>query len=202
MRRAVKTPHAATNVASAAHVLAKRVESLSPASSEAASRRNAGGAKTSPHAPTRRGPHKADEAENLLAATASHLPRSAPRQRCPATRMNKTIKSVTSRLSAGRRGACLSQPRAPSIDGGKLRHGVRPRETRPEHPAEQNRRRGGRWGRRSRPPKGTSKRRRDRGRGYVRPRTSSSVTTSLLLSISHTLSSLALWTAGGSANSV
>jgi hypothetical protein len=143
MRRAVKTPHAATNVASAAHVLAKRVESLSPASSEAASRRNAGGAKTSPHAPTRRGPHKADEAENLLAATASHLPRSAPRQRCPATRMNKTIKSVTSRLSAGRRGACLSQPRAPSIDGGKPRHGVRPRETRPEQPcrAEQKARR-------------------------------------------------------------
>jgi len=32
MRRAVETPHAATNVASAAHVLAKRVESLSPAS--------------------------------------------------------------------------------------------------------------------------------------------------------------------------
>ena len=51
MRRAVETPHAATNVASAAHVLAKRVESLSPASSEAASRRDAGGAKTSPHAP-------------------------------------------------------------------------------------------------------------------------------------------------------
>ena len=37
---------------------------------------------------------------------------------------------------------------------------------------------------------------------YVRPRTSSSVTTSLLLSISQTPSSLALWTAGGSANSV
>jgi hypothetical protein len=65
-RRAVETPHAATNVASAAHVLAKRVESLSPTSSEAASRRDAGGVKTSPHAPTRRGPHKAGEAENLL----------------------------------------------------------------------------------------------------------------------------------------
>ncbi|MEM4650412.1 hypothetical protein [Pyrobaculum aerophilum] len=51
MRRAVETPHAATNVASAAHVLARRVESLSPASSEAASQRGAGGAKTSPHAP-------------------------------------------------------------------------------------------------------------------------------------------------------
>ncbi len=50
MRQAGETPHAATNVASAAHVLAKRVESLSPASSEAASRRDAGGAKTSPHA--------------------------------------------------------------------------------------------------------------------------------------------------------
>jgi hypothetical protein len=65
-RRAGEMPHAATNVASAAHVLARRVESLSPTSSEAASRRDAGGAKTSPHAPTRRGPHKADETENLL----------------------------------------------------------------------------------------------------------------------------------------
>ena len=37
---------------------------------------------------------------------------------------------------------------------------------------------------------------------YVRPRTSSSATTSLLLSMSHTLSSLALCTAEGSANSV
>jgi len=34
---------------------------------------------------------------------------------------------------------------------------------------------------------------------YVRPRTSSSVTTSLLLSMSHILSSLAFWTAEGSA---
>ena len=73
--------------------------------------------------------------------------------------MNETVKSITLRLSAGRRDARLSQPRAPSIDGGKSRHGVRPRETRPEQPAERNRRRGGRWGRRSRPPKGTPKRR-------------------------------------------
>jgi len=56
MRRAVETPHAATNVASAAHVLAKHVESLNPASSEAASRRGAERANTSPHAPNWRGP--------------------------------------------------------------------------------------------------------------------------------------------------
>ncbi len=37
---------------------------------------------------------------------------------------------------------------------------------------------------------------------YVRPRTSSSFTTSLLLSTSHTPSSFALWTVGGSATSV
>ena len=37
---------------------------------------------------------------------------------------------------------------------------------------------------------------------YVRPRTSSSVTTSLLLSMSQTLSSFALWTAVGSATRV
>jgi len=40
MRRAGDMPHAATNVASAAHVLARRVELLSPTSSEAASRPN------------------------------------------------------------------------------------------------------------------------------------------------------------------
>jgi len=58
-RRAVETPHAATNVASAAQgpVAPRR---------GAASRRDAGGAKTSSHVPTRRGPHKAGVVENLL----------------------------------------------------------------------------------------------------------------------------------------
>ena len=79
--------------------------------------------------------------------------------------MNETIKSITLQLSAGKRDARLSQLRAPapSIDGGKSRHGVRPREIRPEQPAEQNRRRGGRRRSRSKPPRGTSTKRRDRG---------------------------------------
>jgi len=73
--------------------------------------------------------------------------------------MNETVKSTTLRLPAGKRDARLSQPRAPSIDGGKSRYGVRPRETRPEQPTEQNRRRGGRRRSRSKPPRGTSTKR-------------------------------------------
>ncbi|MFP3251689.1 MAG: hypothetical protein RXO32_08200 [Thermoproteus sp.] len=42
--------------------------------------------------------------------------------------MNETVKSTTLRLPAGKRDARLSQPRAPSIDGGKSRYGVRPRD--------------------------------------------------------------------------
>jgi len=34
--------------------------------------------------------------------------------------MNETVKSITLRLSAGKRDAHLSQPRAPSIDGGTM----------------------------------------------------------------------------------
>jgi len=66
--------------------------------------------------------------------------------------MNETVKSITlGRLRENATRAYLSRGLRPPIDGGEPRHGVRPRETRPEQPAERNRRRGGRWGRRSKP---------------------------------------------------
>jgi len=87
-----------------------------------------------------------------------------------------------------------------STDAGWPHHCGRPKEP-PRQLAQQNKTA-------VKPPQGGLKAPlRDAGGGetiqfYVRPRTSSSVTTSLLLSMSHILSSFAFWTAEGSATRV
>jgi hypothetical protein len=200
MRQAVEVPHAKGrgNQHSTYSAEASRRVRLSPTPIETASWKGAEGAKTRPRANQTRPP------QDMRPKTSQMPPppdaQATPRQRRRDGNGKKSQEiPYGGRLCAGERNARLSQPRAPSI-GGEPRHCGRPRETGPEQPAEQNRRHGGRRRSRSKPPTSTIPR--NRGRGYVRPRTSSSVTTSLLLSMSHILSSLAFWTAEGSATRV
>ncbi len=100
-------------------------------------------------APARRGPHKTDETKNLPdATTATTSPRysSHPPAKTP-WRQRKKSQEIPygGWLSAGRRDARLSQPRAPAaIDGGEPRHRGRRLSQLPGQPTEQNRRHGGR----------------------------------------------------------
>jgi hypothetical protein len=161
-------------------------------------------------APTRRGPHEADEIKNLLdAVTATTSPRysSHPPAKTPWRQRKKEKKSPTAggyaQGSATR--AYLSRGLRPPIDGGEPRHCGRPKEVRPApgtaHRAEQKaRRQTEETSRDPQPPQGAKTE--GRAQLYISPRTSSSVTTSLLLSMSQTPSSFAFSTAEGSATRV
>ncbi len=212
MRRAVEVPtreDAATNTAPIAQKPVGAWSRLSPTPIETTNWKCVKELRHAP-APTRRGPHKAGEVENLPdATTATTSPRysSHPPAKTPWRQRKKSQETpYGGRLCAGERDARLYlQPRAPSIDGGEPRHCGRPKEVRPApgtaHRAEQKTRRQTKeTSRNPQPPQGAKTE--GRAQLYVRPRTSSSVTTSLLLSMSHILSSFAFWMAEGSATSV
>jgi len=137
MRQASRYPtqkDAATNTASIAQKPVGAWSRLSPTPIETAGWRGAGGVKTSPHAPTRRGPFKTDETKNLPdATTATTSPRysSHPPAKTPWRQRKKTqeIPYGCAREDATR--AYLSRGLRPPIDGGEPRHCGRPKEVRP-----------------------------------------------------------------------
>jgi hypothetical protein len=199
---------AATNTASIAQKPVGAWSRLSPTPIETASWKGVKELRHAP-APTRRNPHKTDETKNLPdATTATTSPRysSHPSAKTP-WRQRKKSQEIPygGRLCAGERNVRLYlQPRAPATHRRRLAAPLR-KEVRPSpgtaHRAEQKARRQTKEPSRDpQPPQGAKTE--GKAQLYIRPRTSSSVTTSLLLSMSHILSSFALWTAEGSATRV
>jgi hypothetical protein len=83
-------------------------------------------------APTRRGPHKTDETENLPdATTATPDTQATPRQRCHGGNKKEPRNPLRRAAVRGRAQRAPISAEAPSIDGGEPRHCGRPKEVKP-----------------------------------------------------------------------